>query len=971
MEFDTYEELLDIDLTSLDNGTNILVHSSSQYSNNWAIYTVDNGTLSAIQVQQFNLDDFWSFANWYQEDFDQKTLPNYIVGSFADVAGTPIQEGEFIKINNTGNGTWGVYKKVNDQLQPMALENGTIQISSLIYEPAAAGIGLDILNFDTIRFDYNPTDAFRALIDTLQNDILIDDLKYIFVSSIFAMFEYIFYEQKQPDWLFKTSFISVLHNLRRLDQYPSYVRDNQDYYRSYIEEVKPYKTKIREYLLSYQGNDNANLDVTDFDLPAYYDSEMGQYRSIDPELDTDLLEQQPYSFWNQNKTFYIESVDVISGGSDYFTEPTLIVNGGNGKARLRAVVDAGQIIEVIVVNSGDGFTQQPTITIATNDNGNSAVLVPRLKNNKVRSIKTSIKFDRIEYDGQIQNWEPNTNYFLNDIFVYQNKFYKAIDNFTSGATFSSTATTTLQSTIGETIAPNFIDLLSFAGFDPLGGYIKINDEIFKYEQIVGSFNRLEIITRSQFSTTAQAHDINDTVTRVNFIEIGVQDLYSAMNRAHYFYQPINGMTPNDVKELFAGVDYPGVRVQGTGEFAGEQVTIYDIEKEGVQQPALQNIDVFYRSTFLDTSLGTNADDINVHGGRFIDTLNSHAPEELVPGRIYDTLEMRIFTEDSGNFVGVRIFHNMNCNTVDSNLNAQPTVETVDALSNVGTSFKVKLFDSEALCRPKQFTFTIINIDDENNITCTDSSYLKLNQKIIFSGTVFGGITAGVDYYIKSIDNSTFTISEDLDSNGIAGETKILNLSSGSMTGTIDFYYPQIMINGELMQYTSYNSGSGEILGLIRGLNGPAKNHDAGSFVTVLDNLKDYRFYYRISSQHTTELAQDLNYYDTEIIVVDSSALITPSSTDNVPGVVFINGEKIIYWTINYSTNTLGQLTRGVHGTGIPDLHQLGSKVSDASEQQVLEDADSSLWNTSGTGIFASLTPQAAFLKSKYSYDPSI
>ena len=43
-------------------------------------------------------------------------------------------------------------------------------------------------------------------------------------------------------------------------------KETQDY----ISEVKPFKTKIRQYVSSYEKTDNTNSVVTDFDLPPRY-----------------------------------------------------------------------------------------------------------------------------------------------------------------------------------------------------------------------------------------------------------------------------------------------------------------------------------------------------------------------------------------------------------------------------------------------------------------------------------------------------------------------------------------------------------------------------------------------------------------------------------------------------------------------------------------------------------------------------
>jgi hypothetical protein len=70
------------------------------------------------------------------------------------------------------------------------------------------------------------------------------------------------------------------------------------------------------------------------------------------------------------------------------------------------------------------------------------------------------------------------------------------------------------------------------------------------------------------------------------------------------------------------------------------------------------------------------------------------------------------------------------------------------------------------------------------ITVNNTNSLVVNDAIIFTGNVFGNITANVPYYISSIDtgNSQITIS-DTRYNGIAGQIKPLTTASGSMTAT--------------------------------------------------------------------------------------------------------------------------------------------------------------------------------------------
>lgn len=70
----------------------------------------------------------------------------------------------------------------------------------------------------------------------------------------------------------------------------------------------------------------------------------------------------------------------------------------------------------------------------------------------------------------------------------------------------------------------------------------------------------------------------------------------------------------------------------------------------------------------------------------------------------------------------------------------------------------------------------------NVITLNNTTSLALNAPIIFSGTTFGGITAGVIYYIKSISGANITVSRSR-TNGVADSTVILTTASGTFSAT--------------------------------------------------------------------------------------------------------------------------------------------------------------------------------------------
>jgi hypothetical protein len=63
------------------------------------------------------------------------------------------------------------------------------------------------------------------------------------------------------------------------------------------------------------------------------------------------------------------------------------------------------------------------------------------------------------------------------------------------------------------------------------------------------------------------------------------------------------------------------------------------------------IDAIYASSFTDQYLGRRPTDINVDGGEFIGPYEGYAPEELVNGSEYDTLDFRVYTRPGADWTG--------------------------------------------------------------------------------------------------------------------------------------------------------------------------------------------------------------------------------------------------------------------------------------------------------------------------------
>ena len=433
----TLSELGYVDTALLSTGYSILVNVDSSEQGKWSIYTWNTpvtGQWNRSRTQSYKTNLYWNYTDWYQTGYDYTVTPNATVANNIEFGKLSLVANTFVKVLNNGNNQFVIYyidTNLNQNL--VGIQNGTVQISTGTIPPL----------------------ELRQIITAVQNDILVDDLAIEYNTLFFTMIKYALTEQKNLEWVFKTSFLSSTQYIRQLAKYVAYVADNQNYYRDYINEVKPYRTILREFKLDYQGNDSFGGDVTDFDLPPYWDKTQQVYRSPDGTrtLDSALLSSGLYSQWNKNHQYQVIDVKLASAGSGYLFPPQVTIDGGGGTgATAYAVLDgSGGVGAIVVTNSGSGYTTTPAVII--NGAGSGAIAYAVLNgvfdgnnngHNVVRSINTRIKFDRVGYTAAntFVFWNTitsanvgNTHIAANTILVStDNNFYRLNSNYTVDST---------------------------------------------------------------------------------------------------------------------------------------------------------------------------------------------------------------------------------------------------------------------------------------------------------------------------------------------------------------------------------------------------------------------------------------------------------------------------------------------------------------------------------------------------------
>ena len=350
--------------------------------------------------------------------------------------------GTVVKVTAADTGGWKLFVRTNTGWDNVATENGTIQLSTTLYDYALNNTGFageDV--FDGNFFDAEPVLETRKILTALRDDIFVGELKVEYNNLFFIGLRKVLEEQIFVDWLFKTSFINVTNSARALDQRKTYTTGTDEYVESYINEVKPYHTKIRDYKLGYTNTEVQDGLFSDFDLPVFYDAETATIRAVNPDTDTALIATYPYKLWNDNYKKTVSSVTVFNAGADYTLAPTVTITGGGGTgATAVAKISNGSVQSITVTSAGSGYTTTPSVILSGGQSGGSAPSTPsrayaNLTNAMVRDIDVTMKFDRVARSGTVLTWTASTSYAVADLIRYNNELYQVVTAYTSTTDF--------------------------------------------------------------------------------------------------------------------------------------------------------------------------------------------------------------------------------------------------------------------------------------------------------------------------------------------------------------------------------------------------------------------------------------------------------------------------------------------------------------------------------------------------------
>ena len=659
---DTEIDLTYIDTDLLDVGYKVLVFTDSDTVDGWAVYTWNGETWIRSSQQTYDTTNYWSYSDWHATGYDKNTVADYVVADERTRLNSTYNKGDIVKVRKSYGGESRFYVKTSASFNTIIIENGTLQLSTRLYDYANNAVGFGATAYASGLYDAEAITELRNILEGVKSWSVDEDAN-LFNEIFFLGVRIAQVEQKDIDWTFKTSFVKLLNTYSDLEQLREFQIDASASVSEFFREVLPFKTTVREDVTSYKNQDIMQGDITDFDNKSYYDKTIGQYitpaLSIDDSTYFDVYDTNPWKQYSDNFKYNIGAIEVGNGGEGYTEAPRITISGGGGSgATAKAIIGDAKVTKITVTNKGSGYTSTPTITVT--GGGGSAVtktatVFAVLENTKVRNIDTTVKFDRINTlktitNTVILNWTANTSYTAGQNVRYLNEIYRVTNDFTSNSTFISNVT---------------------------------------------------------------LNDSSSVVSTAPLVR------WTATDRIHAYYRPTTGMagligdgstTINTYAQLMTGIEYLGVKVQSNAfqSASGYDEISFDNNQYDVQtatdDATVGNLDQILDSRTFTTQLGQRAEDINVVGDAFISEYSAHAPEEVIPGGVYDTMDLKVFTRqtDGTSLIVKRAYFGDGSTTVFDT----PDLGTSDGLRVfVNNIFKNKDVDYTVNFKTKEITFT--------------------------------------------------------------------------------------------------------------------------------------------------------------------------------------------------------------------------------------------------------------------------
>jgi hypothetical protein len=728
-------------------------------------------------------------------------------------------------------------------------------------------------------------------------------------------------EQKQLSWAFKTSYLYIEKEENDLTNLNGFKADNFQKVLDYMNEVKPFSAKVREY----KDGKKAPVDVigqnniSDYDKPPFVDLVSGTVRILDEnvELDTWIM---------SNSKQYIDYVTATKDGLQT-SDPVRRANTTISFDRTNYLLtESAWDVANVSLESSIGYNIA-NLSVQTKQEVSA--------NASVRAADKLFKFDA-EVQAQ---FIAEVNTYYNDVTAARNTEIVGNGTVMAGLVTSGQLKNTLA-LIKEKVGGNFrgetLDATKFSSIVDQADYMSAIQSDFGFDSDLFDEN-----TDNDDTVFTDSRDLTNygPVTTYGIGDTKWDDVKQVVNYEGVFDSNANPVTLRRSGDSYDGFDGVTFQRVAYGEERPEELALLD---------PLES--VIFTVTTSDFSRG-EAGNVSV----FDDLSNTASLFHSTASLPEDNTSVAIINAGIGYkapTVTITDAYNNNPTTnavATASANAQGSITAI-TVSNGGAGYtEINLALTETLTEQT----SAVALVDTNTLSLTSVANVIVGQVVTVNNIDISEVA--------SINGTIVTLNSQLSSDIASGTTVtfrgqnfayqlnnlVITATAGVDPDDADNFFAVDSVDG-------WDSATG--LG------------QAGSFDTALTIVQErlttkvspnarevtYRMhhslfgevdYLRISGEATTKLAKKMTLSSTSITVDDASFL--PNPTSIVPGSIWVGDERIQYG--RRSGKVLSALTRGAFGT-TPQDHAVNTAVYSAEQNEHFNhlNPSSNVWLDTGT-----------------------
>lgn len=214
----------------------------------------------------YKLSDMYYYTDWVSNDYKNITKINYNLNTTTEMQDISPVDGDIVRILNDvyGDGIKRkkIYRYVNSSWELLYHEKATMQFLDEMWNPNISSRNWDDSLWDISEWDRDTGPYFYKLVDLLYDSVFGNTLKQLYNETWFTMLKYVHTEQDFVRWAVKSSYFKfVLEN--DLSENKKYKKDNIQSILDYINDVKPFSSKMRKFSNRKYSQDSASINISE------------------------------------------------------------------------------------------------------------------------------------------------------------------------------------------------------------------------------------------------------------------------------------------------------------------------------------------------------------------------------------------------------------------------------------------------------------------------------------------------------------------------------------------------------------------------------------------------------------------------------------------------------------------------------------------------------------------------------------